>query len=86
MQEWVKMNEPDAHFNTQTSHNMNLRKQMAFRPFLQNGSQMHEMRGTEMKWECVQVILKEKTRNAVSCYTWVSILLFQGTCRIHKVI
>ncbi len=24
----------DAHFNTQTSHNMNLRKQMAFRPFL----------------------------------------------------
>lgn len=51
---WTCSNVPDAHFNAHASHNMNLRKQMVFRPFLQNVSQMHwRKRGRETKWECV---------------------------------
>jgi len=56
-------------------NNMNLRKQMAFRPFLQNVSKMHwqnERKRNKVR-VCVQVILKEKTRISlsVSCYNLV---------------
>lgn len=84
---WTCSNVPDAHFNAHASHNMNLRKQMAFRPFLQNVSQIHwqKKRKRNKVGACVQVILKEKTRISlsVSCYTWLFSVFFLKNLHTH---
>lgn len=86
---WICSNVPDANFNAHASHNMNLRKQMAFRPFLQNVSQMHwrNERKRNKVWVCVcRLFWKRKPeflfQSLVTPGCWL--LSFQRTCILMR--